>query len=95
MREDFVEVYKDFLDKYGMWSQCMQCIEEMSELTKELCKLNRYKDVLDKADMMVAIREEIADVLNMVEQLQYIFGAEEIDNIRLQKINNSKKLYLD
>ena len=38
MRDDFREGYKKFLDAWGQESQERMAIEEMSELTKELCK---------------------------------------------------------
>jgi NTP pyrophosphatase (non-canonical NTP hydrolase) len=45
-------------------------IEEMSELTKEICKYIRGNDNLND------IVEEIADVQIMVEQLISLFGIE-------------------
>ena len=94
MREDFRAVYADFEKKYGLKSQMQQCIEEMSELIKELCKYDRHVGT-DKEDKTInAIKEEIADVLNMVEQLEYCFGENDIEKIRTEKIDRSKKLYL-
>ena len=56
---------------YGIDSQSMIAIEEMSELTKELCKDNRgydrYKDIV----------EEFADVSIMVEQLIALYDCQE------------------
>ena len=72
MREDFIEVYEGFLSKFGEKSQRYQCIEEMSELIKELCKLDRYIGTDKESIVVENIKEEIADVLNMVEQLEYI-----------------------
>ena len=48
---------------YGKESQINVAIEEMSELTKELCKSKRGFDNLDK------IAEELADVQIMLHQL--------------------------
>ena len=94
MREEFKSVYADFEKKYGLRSQMQQCIEEMSELIKELCKYDRNFGT-DKEDVTIAaIKEEIADVLNMVEQLEYCFGEHDIEKIRTQKIERSKRLYL-
>ena len=93
MREEFVDVYKAFAEKYGVQSQCLQCIEEMSELTKELCKLERYRGTKKELEIVENIKEELADVLNMAEQLAYIFGADEIEQIRDNKIKKSKSLY--
>ena len=43
-------------------------VEEMSELTKEICKIKRGKIDLD------ALADEIADVTIMLEQLRGIYG---------------------
>ena len=94
MREDFIEVYEAFASKYGEQSQRYQCIEEMSELIKELCKLDRYKGTDNESQILDNIKEELADVLNMVEQLEYIFGAEDIEKIRTQKIERGKNTVL-
>ena len=94
MREDFRSVYADFEKKYGLKSQMQQCIEEMSELIKELCKYDRTVGSDGEQQTIAAIKEEIADVLNMVEQLEYCFGEKDIEDIRTEKINRSKKLYL-
>lgn len=53
---------------YGDDSQMYMAIEEMSELTKEICKYKRLPNNYDK------IADEIADVKIMLEQLEYIFG---------------------
>lgn len=60
-------VYKRAILKFGQRSQVNVAIEEMSELTKELCKLNRGRDNRDH------ILEEIADVYIMLHQLTLIF----------------------
>ena len=61
-------VCKTAIGKWGSRLQLIVAIEEMSELTKEICKFNR-----GKADIS-AIAEEIADVSIMLEQLKIIFG---------------------
>ncbi len=61
-------VYNDAIDKFGDRAQIIVAVEEMSELTKELCKyLN------DRQDDTYSIAEEIADVTVMMEQLRIIF----------------------
>lgn len=91
MREEFKPVYEKFIEVYGIKSQMRMCIEEMSELTKELCKLERNWDTAKRQEIENNIREEIADVLNMAEQLEYFFGEEEIEKIRKYKIDRSLK----
>lgn len=60
------EIYKAAIDKYGANQQMMMCIEEMSELTKELCKNMRGKKNKEN------IAEEIADVQIMLEQMKLL-----------------------
>lgn len=62
------EVYKSVIDKYGSDSQLTVAVEELSELTKEICKYKRYGNNIDH------IAEEIADVEIMLEQLKLIFN---------------------
>lgn len=52
---------------YGMENQLPIVIEEMSELTKEICKHIRGNDNL------LDLIEEAADVQIMVEQLKFMF----------------------
>lgn len=97
MREEFRNDYKLFVETWGKTAQVDMCIEEMSELTKELCKNKRIEkgfisDENKKKENLEHIREEIADVLNMAEQIEYIFGEEEIEEIRKQKIGRTRKL---
>ena len=61
-------VYEDALRVYGADAQLVVAVEEMSELTKELCKHARGSKNRD------CIAEEIADVTIMLEQLRLIFG---------------------
>ena len=53
---------------YGEESQMRMMIEEMSELTKELCKLFRGEGNTGH------ILEEMADVQIMLDQMRMIFG---------------------
>ena len=60
------------IDKYGDL-QITVAIEELSELTKELCKKQRGKDNVN------LILEEIADVFIMLEQLKLLFNISDDD----------------
>lgn len=62
------KVYQAALNKWGVDLQTMMAVEEMSELTKEICKIKRGKIDLD------ALADEIADVTIMLEQLREIYG---------------------
>ncbi|MFR0781290.1 MAG: hypothetical protein ACLSH8_17045 [Zhenhengia sp.] len=57
------QLYFRAIEKYGPDMQQNVAIEEMSELTKELCKNKRGED------NYLNIAEEIADVQIMLEQL--------------------------
>ena len=56
-------------DYYGNKAQCVVAIEEMSELTKILCKYQR-----DKQISFNDLVEEVTDVLIMIEQIKIMFG---------------------
>lgn len=64
-------ILQAYIDKYGEDHRCKMAIEEMSELTKEICKHFRGNNNLDH------IAEEIADVEIMLDQLKMMFGLEE------------------
>lgn len=63
-------ILQKLIDHYGKVSQETKCIEEMSELTKELCK-----DLLGGGDEQHII-EEIADVLITVNQVMMMHSPE-------------------
>lgn len=68
---------------YGTENQTIKAVEEMAELTKELAKA-----LIGKADND-HIREEIADVEIMLEQLKDIYdtgSGKSIDIFRTEKI---------
>ena len=59
----------------------VMAIEEMSELTKELCKHRRGRDNVE------AIAEEIADVEIMLRQMVMLFDcADKVDEFRRYKL---------
>ena len=58
---------KQAIETYGVQSQMIIAVEEMSELTKEISKNIRGQDNLDH------MAEEIADVEIMLEQLKIAF----------------------
>ena len=62
-------IYEMAITKYSQMNQIIKAVEEMSELTKELCKLL----VNDSKYSIEGIAEEIADVTIMMEQLRLIF----------------------
>ena len=90
MTLEHLKILTRLVNKYGE-KQINICIEEMSELTKELCKHNRG------ITNIASIKEEIADVYIMLFQMQVLF---EIDTKELMevvdyKINRTKERLLD
>ena len=89
MKEIYKEYYDKLLTKNGKEKEIILCIEEMGELTQALSKYLRYKGIDKENCNLDNIREEIADVLNTVEQMQNIFGTSEIDKIRDEKFKRT------
>lgn len=72
-------VLRSAIHTYGSQLQRLVAIEEMSELTKELCKYDRG----DESN----ISEEMADVYIMLEQLMIMFkNKNEVQEIAEKKI---------
>ncbi|WP_328291103.1 hypothetical protein [Longicatena caecimuris] len=76
------KVYYEVIGKYGEEAQLDMAIEEMSELTKEICKAKRGEHNHD------AIVEELADVLITLDQLQIIcnINSKELADIKFKKV---------
>jgi len=96
--EKTIELFDKFLSSYGETGEIIICIEEMSELTKELAKYIRYKNYQknyesqENSSKLDEIKnniiEECADVLICASQIRHIFGEIEVDemiNKKLQK----------
>ena len=73
--EETKEILKEFIDFWGYECQSTVAIEELSELIKALCK---YKREDYDSKYISNILEEIADVHNMIDQLEMYFGYDEI-----------------
>ncbi|MCI6496643.1 MAG: hypothetical protein MSA01_06280 [Anaeromassilibacillus sp.] len=94
------------IDHYGEENQLDMAIEEMSELTKAICKYKRLKKAIASNSGSVNkrikewdryyvtiddIKEEIADVYVMLEQLTVIFNCKErVSAIASEKIDRLK-----
>ncbi len=75
------EIYRSALDTFGKSSQMQVAIEEMSELTKELCKNGRGQE------NTTHIAEEIADVEIMLRQMVMLFDcAGQVETFRRYKL---------
>ena len=75
-------IYQDAIDKWGETAQLDQMIEEMAELTIAISKYKRqFNDSLlnyQKVGVMENLYTEIADVKLMLEEMEYMFGKENV-----------------
>ena len=98
-----LKILQEAIDHYGEESQLDMAIEEMSELTKAICKHKRldkeyikgelfWTEYEPKAEKAIGnVAEEIADVYIMLEQLTMIFNCKErISAIAREKIRRLK-----
>lgn len=90
--ENLDQRLKKFMECWGYDAQARMAIEEMSELTKALCKYERFGKENAPKEIKDNLLEEVADVHNMIAQLEMYFGKEEIEKIRLEKIERTEKL---
>lgn len=97
-KEYFIETFEMFRKVWGEESEYRLCIEEMSELTKELCKFMRYskyekskqnEERLDKIRQNII--EETADVLICASQIMNIFGEDDVKKMMDYKITRGRK----
>ena len=85
--------------KWGIQAQKWQAIEEVGEFLQALNKLNRVKlkdplkeqgdPAFEKA--RIHLCEEIADVQIMMQQMQVIFGIQEVEQIKSTKLYEIRK----
>ena len=79
-------VLRKAIDTYGEESQEKMMREEMSELTKELCKC--FRGEKDTGHIL----EEIADVQIMLDQMKMIFGdTSEMEKVKLERLERRMK----
>ncbi len=82
---EFKEVLKkntEIVNHYGVKAQIPVWIEEMSELTKNLCKWLRKYDELEgdiSLQLLADMKEEITDVTICLDQLKYTIAFMEDD----------------
>ena len=94
--------YKEILENnikivkyYGTRKQMTIWIEEMSELTKVICKWNRKYEELEgdlTPKLLSEFQEEIADVTICLDQLQYAIGYKEDDLMKEYKYKIERQL---
>lgn len=85
--QEVTDTYKQAIETYGVRAQKLMAIEEMSELTKEICKDFRGK--LNREHLI----EEMADVTITIDQLMimYEISGKEIQQMRERKIDRLKE----
>ncbi len=75
------EIFREALEAFGKSTQMQVAIEEISELTKELCKNGRGQE------NTTHIAEEIADVEIMLRQMVMLFDcAGQVETFRRYKL---------
>ena len=70
-------IFKEAIETYGIDNQMNVVIEEMSELTKEICK---YKRGFDNRKNII---EEMADVFIMLYQLQIMLDITDYELVEM------------
>jgi NTP pyrophosphatase (non-canonical NTP hydrolase) len=69
-------ILKQALNTYGLGMQTVMLCEECAELTKASTKLLRNGD---SKELVIALTEEMADVLIMIEQMKIAYQIKDID----------------
>lgn len=81
------EVYDYAVKKYGAENQLYVAIEEMSELTKEICKSLRFS----KPKFKRKVTEEMADCLIMFDQIKMIYNISD-DDLEMWRLDKMVRL---
>ncbi len=98
-KEFYNKVYDELEEEFGEDMQYHVCIEEMSELTKALCKYLRFKNEKQNPENIEKLNkikeniiEECADVLICANHMRKIFGEAEVDAVMDFKIQRGKQI---
>lgn len=83
MSPDNKKIYQKARAKWGMFSQLAAAVEELSELSVELCKLMNGKRNEQDLDDRKLIIDELADAKIMVEQTIYNLDLEKEVDVRM------------
>lgn len=75
------------LRKWGEGAQADMMLEEMAELAKAILKLRRPGNPEEVVVRIEDVREEVADVQIMLDQMKIVFGdVAEIENRKLSRL---------
>ena len=79
-------------EHFGMDSQMIKTVEELSELSQVICKIQAEGITIESYQNLV---EEIADVEIMLERIKYLheIPGEEIKEIKKEKIERTIQRY--
>lgn len=80
------------IEYWGFDIQSNILIEELAELIKAMAKYKREECEKAPADVKYNLLEEIADVHNMLYQMEVYFGEDKIAQIRAEKAYRTKKV---
>ena len=83
---------KKAMDFWGYECQSNVALEELGELIQAICKYKREEYDKSPQEIKDNLLEEIADVHNMINQLEMYFGEEKIRKIRIKKVLRTKEL---
>lgn len=78
------EKIRKIADHYSFEHQTITAIEELSELQRAICRWNRGGMT---REIEASLIDEIADVLIMVRQLEYLMGAESVSGRIKEKLD--------
>lgn len=77
--KDRESILRRAIEVYGVRSQQDMMIEESSELNKAILKLRRATDAIEIMHLEADVREEMADVQIMLDQMKIIYGIPEAE----------------
>lgn len=84
------KVESQAIEHYGVSAQVSKAIEEASELIRALCRFQQ-KGMECSDEEIYNIREEIADVEIMCDQMEMVFGNVAVQEIREKKLERLSK----
>jgi len=86
-KEETIKLFNEAIELWGANSQVRMMFEEMAELMKALCKIDRHRS----PESILNVCEEIADVEVVLEQMKLIFGNDEYrESIKNKKLKRLK-----
>ena len=96
MRKKHKELIEYIATQFGSEAQKNQLVEEMSELTQIICKMNRMKNkgqALASDITMESLKEhyieELADVNIVLQQLIFLVGEDQVNKMMDKKLERT------